>query len=50
MGNRGGEDRRSTADVFSKMMSEPDLWRKLMSTGGCWFIYDIAYCKYFALS
>ena len=37
-------DINSGADIFSALLSEPDLWRKMMSTGGCWFIYDIAYC------
>jgi hypothetical protein len=40
-----GTDPTSGAVVFSTLLSEPDLWRKMMSTGGCWFIYDITYCE-----
>ena len=35
----------SVSDIFQALLMEPNVVRKLMSTGGCWFIYDIAYCK-----
>jgi len=29
--------------VMQMLLREPNVWRKLLATGGCWFIYDIAY-------
>lgn len=33
--------------VIQTLLREPNVWRKLLATGGCWFIYDIAYCEFF---
>lgn len=32
-----------TSDLVYSYMWQKDTWRKLLITGGCWFIYDIAY-------
>ena len=33
----------ATDNLIMNMLKEPDTWRKLAITGGCWFIYDVAY-------
>ncbi len=32
--------------TLKELFKDPKIWRSLIATGGGWFIYDIAYCKF----
>jgi hypothetical protein len=33
--------------TLAELFKDPKIWRSLIATGGGWFIYDIAYCKFY---
>lgn len=41
-----GYETQKTKHVLRDMLNERETWINLLVTGGCWFIYDVAYCKY----
>jgi len=31
--------------LIGNILTQRETWMNLMVTGGCWFLYDVAYCK-----